>query len=112
MSNKQYANILTSRPDPGVGLVTLNRPKQLNALSTPLMLELDQALKEFDADPEIGAIVLTGSDKAFAGTSSHKRILWVSFESMIAAGADIKEMKDKQCKVQYDIRVKRFLMVP
>lgn len=65
--SSQYTNILTSRPDPGVGLVTLNRPKALNALSTPLMLELYEALGEFDKDPEIGAIVLTGSDRAFAG---------------------------------------------
>ena len=67
MSSCQYVNILTSRPDPGVGLITLNRPKALNALSTPLMLELNQALGDFDKDPEIGAIVLTGSEKAFAG---------------------------------------------
>lgn len=67
MSSPAYENILTSRPDPGVGLITLNRPKALNALSTPLMLELNRALGEFDKDSEIGAIVLTGSEKAFAG---------------------------------------------
>jgi len=54
--------------------VTLNRPKALNALSTPLIKELNTALKSLDASPSIGAIVLTGSAKAFA------------------AGADIKEM--------------------
>jgi enoyl-CoA hydratase len=48
------------------GLVTLNRPKQLNALNDQLMDELGHALKAFDADDGIGAIVLTGSDKAFA----------------------------------------------
>ena len=58
-----------------VGLVTLNRPKALNALCDQLMTELGQAMAAFDADPAIGAIVLTGSEKAFA------------------AGADIKEMK-------------------
>ncbi|KAI8799621.1 ClpP/crotonase-like domain-containing protein [Cladochytrium replicatum] len=57
-----------------VGVVTLNRPKALNALCTPLITELNQALKSFDADEGVGAIVLTGSEKAFA------------------AGADIKEM--------------------
>lgn len=67
MSSPAYENILTYRPDPGVGLITLNRPKALNALSTPLMLELNRALGEFDKDSEIGAIVLTGSEKAFAG---------------------------------------------
>ncbi|HEX6690540.1 MAG TPA: enoyl-CoA hydratase [Burkholderiales bacterium] len=58
-----------------VGLVTLNRPKQLNALNAKLMQELGQALLAFDADPGIGAIVITGSEKAFA------------------AGADIDAMK-------------------
>lgn len=60
-----------------VGLVTLNRPKALNALCDQLMTELGAALRAFDADDAVGAIVLTGSEKAFA------------------AGADIKEMKDK-----------------
>lgn len=58
-------------------LVTLNRPEALNALSTPLMVELGRALDAAEGDAAIGAIVLTGSEKAFA------------------AGADIKEMKDK-----------------
>ena len=59
-----------------VGLITLNRPKQMNALSPQLMQELAQALYGYDADDGIGAVVLTGSDKAFA------------------AGADIAVMKD------------------
>ena len=59
-----------------VGLIALNRPKALNALSPELMRELGQALAGFEADEAIGAIVITGSDKAFA------------------AGADIKAMKD------------------
>jgi len=59
------------------GLVRLNRPAALNALCDQLMAELGAQLLAFDADPAIGAIVLTGSDKAFA------------------AGADIKEMKDR-----------------
>ena len=49
-----------------VGLVTLNRPKALNALNDKLMDELGEALLAFDADEAIGAMVLTGSDKAFA----------------------------------------------
>jgi enoyl-CoA hydratase len=49
-----------------VGLITLNRPKQLNALNDGLMDELGAALGAFDADPGIGCIVLTGSEKAFA----------------------------------------------
>ncbi len=59
-----------------VGLLTLNRPKALNALNDALMDELGSALLAFDADPDIGVIVLTGSEKAFA------------------AGADIAAMKD------------------
>jgi enoyl-CoA hydratase len=49
-----------------VGIITLNRPKQLNALNGQLMRELGQALKDFDADPAIGCMVITGSEKAFA----------------------------------------------
>jgi len=49
-----------------VGVIALNRPKQLNALNDQLMNELGQALKAFDADEAIGCIVLTGSEKAFA----------------------------------------------
>jgi enoyl-CoA hydratase len=49
-----------------VGLITLNRPKQLNALSPALMQELGAALSAFDADKGVGAIVIIGSDKAFA----------------------------------------------
>src|SRR5678816_2911013 len=59
-----------------VGHVTLNRPKQLNALNAKLMQELAQALYAYDADPGIGAILITGNEKAFA------------------AGADIAAMKD------------------
>ena len=59
-----------------VGLLTLDRPKQMNALNPQLMQELGQALLSLDADEGIGAIVITGSEKAFA------------------AGADIGVMKD------------------
>lgn len=60
-----YENILIETRG-RVGLVTLNRPKQLNALNDALMTELGDALLKFDADENIGAIVLTGNDKAFA----------------------------------------------
>jgi len=59
--------MITVRTEGGrVGVVTLNRPKQLNALNDQLMNELGHALKAFDADPAIGCMVLTGSEKAFA----------------------------------------------
>ena len=67
MTTTQYEFILTSRPAEGVGLITLNRPKALNALCTPLFDELNAALKELDADDSIRALVLTGSERAFAG---------------------------------------------
>jgi len=58
---------ITTRTEAGqVGIVTLNRPKQLNALSGELMRELGRALKDFDADQAIGCIIVTGSEKAFA----------------------------------------------
>ena len=60
-----------------VGIITLNRPKALNALNGQLITEMNAALDRFDADSKIAVIILTGSDKAFA------------------AGADIREMKDK-----------------
>ncbi len=70
-----YQNILVETRD-RVGLIILNRPKALNALNSALVAEIGQALDAFEVDAGIGAVVITGSDKAFA------------------AGADIKEMKD------------------
>ncbi len=73
----QYQYILVER-DERVGIVTLNRPEQLNALNFQLVGELGDALQEFDRDETIGCIIITGSgEKAFA------------------AGADIKEMADQ-----------------
>ncbi len=60
-----YETIITSR-DERVALITLNRPKALNALNDQLMDELGHALQSFDADDEIACIVITGSEKAFA----------------------------------------------
>ena len=75
MSAPTYTNILLRR-EGRVGIVQLNRPQARNALNTALMAELIDALAAFDADAEIGCIVITGSDKAFA------------------AGADIKQMAE------------------
>ncbi|MBA2680177.1 MAG: enoyl-CoA hydratase/isomerase family protein, partial [Ktedonobacteraceae bacterium] len=73
----EYNDILVERNE-RVGIITLNRPKELNALRTQLVGELANALEEFDRDDAIGSIILTGAgDKAFA------------------AGADIREMSDK-----------------
>ncbi|MFN7104736.1 MAG: enoyl-CoA hydratase-related protein, partial [Pseudorhizobium sp.] len=69
-----YETLLTEKRG-NVGLITLNRPQALNALNSTVMRELAEALAAYDADQAVGAIVLTGSEKAFA------------------AGADIKEMQ-------------------
>ncbi len=61
-----YAMIEVRTEAEKVGIVTLNRPKQLNALNDQLMDELGEALRAFDADERIGCIVITGSEKAFA----------------------------------------------
>jgi enoyl-CoA hydratase len=71
-----YENILVEVRG-NVGLITLNRPNALNALNSELIEELNQALDTFEADDNIGCMVITGSEKAFA------------------AGADIKEMQSK-----------------
>ena len=71
-----YENILVETRG-RVGLVTLNRPKALNALNAALIADLGHALDAFEANAEVGAIVVTGSERAFA------------------AGADIKEMASK-----------------
>jgi enoyl-CoA hydratase len=71
-----YENILVETHD-AVGFIRLNRPQALNALNAALIAELGHALSQFDQDQKIGAIVITGSEKAFA------------------AGADIKEMAGK-----------------
>jgi enoyl-CoA hydratase len=71
-----YRNLLVERRG-AVGIITLNRPEVLNALNAALISELASALDDFETDAAIGAIVLTGSEKAFA------------------AGADIKEMVPK-----------------
>ena len=70
-----YAFILSEKKG-RVGVITFNRPKQMNALNAQVMQELAKALYAFDADEGVGCIVITGSDKAFA------------------AGADIEAMKD------------------
>lgn len=75
-TNPTYQHILVDKcgEKSNVGLITLNRPKALNALCADLMTEVGQAIESFEFDDNIGAIILTGSERAFA------------------AGADIKEM--------------------
>lgn len=70
-----YENIISETRD-AVGIITLNRPKALNALNAQLIDELNYALTDFQEDATIGCVIIAGNDKAFA------------------AGADIREMKD------------------
>ncbi len=76
VTNMSYQNLIIDRTEK-VAKITLNRPKALNALNSNVISELNIALDDLEADQNIGAIVVTGSDKAFA------------------AGADIKEMQSK-----------------
>lgn len=78
-----YQNIIIEKREGGVGFIQMNRVKALNALCDALYADLHDALKRFDADPDVGCIVLTGSEKAFA------------------AGADIKEMASKDFPQTY-----------
>ena len=66
MSETATPELITVRTEGRVGVITLNRPKQLNALNDQLMTELGAALQAFDADEGIGCMILTGSEKAFA----------------------------------------------
>ena len=73
--------IVTSRSQSNhVAILQLNRPKALNALSSPLFDQLNEELAKADADDTVRVIVVTGGEKVFA------------------AGADIKEMRDKSCE--------------
>lgn len=74
--NFEFIKVSTAGAKNNVGIITLNRPKALNALCNGLMFEVARALDSFEANNQIGAIVITGSEKAFA------------------AGADIKEMQN------------------
>jgi enoyl-CoA hydratase len=65
-----------------VGVITLNRPKQLNALNGELMDELGAALKDFDANPAIGCMVITGSEKAFAAGADIGAMATYSFSDV------------------------------
>ncbi|KDF00902.1 enoyl-CoA hydratase [Mycolicibacterium aromaticivorans JS19b1 = JCM 16368] len=83
MTTETFETILVDR-DERVGTITLNRPKALNALNSQVMVEVTTAAAEFDNDPGIGAIVITGNEKAFA------------------AGADIKEMAELSFSEVFD----------
>ncbi len=72
----EYQNVLVEK-DGAIGVITLNRPQQLNALSYDLVKDLALAMEELDRDPEVRVLIVTGGEKVFA------------------AGADIKEMSER-----------------
>lgn len=67
---------MATKREKGVGVIQLNRPKALNALCAGLFVELNRVMATLDKDPEVKAIVLTGSERAFAGEQ-----LWIEIES-------------------------------
>ena len=79
----KYQNVIIEKKEGGVGFIQMNRPKALNALCDALYKDIHDAIKDHENDPEVGCIVLTGSEKAWA------------------AGADIKEMKEKEFPQTY-----------
>lgn len=79
-----YETILVERED-RVATITLNRPKALNALNSQVMVELTAATAELDSDAGIGAIVITGSAKAFAAGADIKEMSELSFTDAFAA---------------------------
>ncbi|XP_077678620.1 enoyl-CoA hydratase, mitochondrial isoform X1 [Eretmochelys imbricata] len=110
----QYLVVEKKGAKQNVGVIQLNRPKALNALCDGLMNEMNQALDSFEKDPHVGAIVITGSEKAFAGMQrGHPGAIWGGSLSTshskdghfpvqpvytifsLSAGADIKEMQNR-----------------
>jgi enoyl-CoA hydratase len=79
-----YETILVDREE-RVGIITLNRPQALNALNTQVMNEVTSAAAEFDADPGIGAIIVTGNAKAFAAGADIKEMASLSFSEVFDA---------------------------
>src|SRR5262245_7235954 len=84
MTSPSYETILVTRDD-RVGTITLNRPKALNALNSQVMNEVTTAAAEFDSDTGIGAIIITGNEKAFAAGADIKEMANLSFADVFSA---------------------------
>jgi enoyl-CoA hydratase len=80
-----YSNILVEKRE-RAGLITLNRPQVLNALNHLTLTELANALRVFDNDPSVGAMVITGSERAFAAGADIKEMAEASMVDMIGRG--------------------------
>lgn len=79
-----YEFVLSEREGP-VGIVTINRPRQLNALSSAVLTELASALEEHDADPEVRVLILTGGTEVFAAGADLKQFASQSLVQMLAS---------------------------
>jgi enoyl-CoA hydratase len=79
-----FETILVDRDD-RVATITLNRPKALNALNSQVMAEVTTAAAELDDDPDVGAIIITGNEKAFAAGADIKEMSELSFSDVFAA---------------------------
>ena len=92
-SEVSYETILLERPSDRVALIRLNRPKALNALNLTVMRELTALATELDQDPAIGAIVITGSDRAFAAGADIAQMAPLNYAEVVAedlfAGWDV-----------------------
>lgn len=75
----EYKYILVEERSSCVGVITLNRPKEYNALSSSLIIEVSTAIKQFEEDKNIGAIVLTGGNKVFAAGADIKELVKLDF---------------------------------
>jgi len=84
VTDNKYETILVDR-DHRVGIITLNRPHALNALNSQVMNEVTSAATEFDNDSGIGAIIITGSSKAFAAGADIKEMAGLTFADAISA---------------------------
>jgi enoyl-CoA hydratase len=81
-----------------VGLIKLNRPKALNALCDGLMKDLGDAVNEFELDPEIGALIITGEGKAFAAGADIKEMQNLTFSQVFGGGFLSHWLRVTQCK--------------
>ena len=101
--------VRTERRD-AVGVVTLDRPEKRNALSPELMEELASAIEEFDADPQVGCIVVAGSDEVFAAGADIKAMSERSFQDVLEASTGIYWQRISTCRTPLIAAVSGFAL--
>jgi enoyl-CoA hydratase len=97
-TDARYTSITTSVPVPGVGLIRLDRPKALNALNHAVEREVLDAALAHDADPAIGAIVITGSERAFAAGADIGEMAGMTYQE--AEAADLFSGWDRMARIR------------